>query len=195
MVSASISSVNNDNTKSFQIKYKKISETEWNVFDLNNTNYTINATQIIQNIDTESEYNFKMVATDFFSSAEYSHNLSTAYTLVDYNQSGKGMAIGKVSTQNACEINMDTKITGNFTINNKTIFDLIYPVGSIYISVNSTNPGNLFGGTWVAWGAGRVPVGVNTSDSDFKTPEKTGGSKSHRHSFRIGMHWWYGSAC
>ena len=38
-------------------------------------------------------------------------------------------------------------------------------------------------------------MGVNTSDSDFKTPEKTGGSKSHRHSFRIGMHWWYGGAC
>ena len=195
VVSASISSVNNGNTKSFQIKYKKISETEWNVFDLDNTNYTLNTTQIIQNIDTESEYNFKIVATDFFSFAEYSHNLSTAYTLVDYNQSGKGMAIGKVSTQNAFEINMDTKITGNFTINNKTIFDLIYPIGAIYMSVNSTNPGNLFGGTWVAWGSGRVPVGVNTSDSDFSSPEKTGGSKSHRHSFRIGMHWWYGGAC
>ena len=179
VVSASISSVNNGNAKSFQIKYKKISETEWNVFDLDNTNYTINATQIIQNIDTESEYNFKIVATDFFSFAEYSHNLSTAYTLVDYNQSGKGMAIGKVSTQNAFEINMDTKITGNFTINNKTIFDLIYPVGSIYMSVNSTNPGELFGGTWVAWGQGRVPVGVSTSGT-FNTVEKTGGSETHK---------------
>ena len=179
VVSASISSVNNGNAKSFQIKYKKISETEWNVFDLDNTNYTINATQIIQNIDTESEYNFKIVATDFFSFAEYSNNLSTAYTLVDYNQSGKGMAIGKVSTQNAFEINMDTKITGNFTINNKTIFDLIYPVGSIYMSVNSTNPGELFGGTWVAWGQGRVPVGVSTSGT-FNTVEKTGGSETHK---------------
>lgn len=28
---------------------------------------------------------------------------------------------------------------------------------------------------------GRTLVGVNTSDNDFKTPEKTGGSKSHTH--------------
>lgn len=35
----------------------------------------------------------------------------------------------------------------------------LYPVGSIYMSVNSTNPVELFGfGTWKAWGAGRVPV-------------------------------------
>lgn len=59
------------------------------------------------------------------------------------------------------------------------IFDLIYPVGSIYMSVRNANPGTLFGGTWVAWGAGRVPVGINTSDADFNSSEKTGGSKTH----------------
>ena len=30
----------------------------------------------------------------------------------------------------------------------KTVVDLMYPVGSVYISVNETNPSTLFGGTW-----------------------------------------------
>lgn len=30
-----------------------------------------------------------------------------------------------------------------------TVLDKVYPVGAIYMSVNSTNPQNLFGGTWV----------------------------------------------
>ena len=58
-------------------------------------------------------------------------------------------------------------------------FDNIYPVGSIYMSVNNVNPSTLFGGTWEAWGAGKVPVGVNTGESEFNTVEKTGGEKTH----------------
>lgn len=54
----------------------------------------------------------------------------------------------------------------------------IYPVGSIYMSANNVSPQTFLGGTWVSWGAGRVPVGVDSSDSDFDTVEKTGGAKS-----------------
>lgn len=43
----------------------------------------------------------------------------------------------------------------------------IYPVGSIYMSVKNTNPSTYFGGTWVAWGTGRVPIGVNANDTNF----------------------------
>lgn len=56
----------------------------------------------------------------------------------------------------------------------------VYPVGSIYInSSSSSNPSTLLGfGTWEAFGAGRVLVGLNGSDVDFDTAEETGGSKT-----------------
>lgn len=60
--------------------------------------------------------------------------------------------------------------------------DIIYPVGSIYMSATMSSASQVeaaFGGTWVAWGAGRVPVGVDTSDIDFNIAEETGGEKTH----------------
>ena len=56
-----------------------------------------------------------------------------------------------------------------------------YPVGSIYMNAsNATNPGTLLGfGTWAAFGAGRVLVGIDSSDTDFDGAEETGGSKTH----------------
>lgn len=61
----------------------------------------------------------------------------------------------------------------------QTVFDRVYPVGSIYISINVTNPSAYFGGTWEAFGAGKTLVGVDADDSDFDVPEKTGGEKTH----------------
>ena len=56
-----------------------------------------------------------------------------------------------------------------------------YPVGSIYMNASvSTNPATLLGfGTWAAFGAGRMPIGINSGDSDFDTLEETGGAKTH----------------
>ena len=55
-----------------------------------------------------------------------------------------------------------------------------YPVGSIYMNASdSTDPSILLGfGTWVAFGAGRVPVGIDSSDANFNTAEETGGVKT-----------------
>lgn len=61
------------------------------------------------------------------------------------------------------------------TINN--LVNVIYPVGSIYMSVSKTSPSTLFGGEWEEWGNGRVPVGVDSSQSEFNNVEKTGGKK------------------
>lgn len=67
-----------------------------------------------------------------------------------------------------------------------------YPVGSIYINATSaTNPATLLGfGTWVAFGAGRVMVGLDAGNALFDTAEETGGSAdaivvSHTHTATV----------
>jgi len=68
----------------------------------------------------------------------------------------------------------------------------VYPVGSIYINAtSSSNPNTLLGfGTWTAFGAGRVMVGLDSADALFDTAEETGGSKdavvvSHTHTATV----------
>lgn len=55
-----------------------------------------------------------------------------------------------------------------------------WPIGSVFFSALPTNPATLLGfGTWVAFGAGRMPVGFAQGDPDFGTLLGTGGAKTH----------------
>lgn len=70
----------------------------------------------------------------------------------------------------------------------KVVLDTYFPVGSLYLTVGSENPNNTIGGTWVRFGNGKTLVGVDTSDNDFNSVEKTGGSKylqEHYHDIRF----------
>ena len=54
-----------------------------------------------------------------------------------------------------------------------------WPVGSIFISAVATNPADLLGGgTWEAFGTGRVLVGIDAGQTEFDTLLETGGSKT-----------------
>ena len=71
------------------------------------------------------------------------------------------------------------------------VIALIYPVGAIFPTVNSVNPGTyLTGTTWELFGAGKTLVGVDTTDDEFNTVEKTGGQKEYvyTHAHTINSH-------
>jgi len=54
-----------------------------------------------------------------------------------------------------------------------------WPVGSVFIAVVATNPATLLGGgTWAAFGTGRVLISRDAGDTDFDTAEETGGAKT-----------------
>ena len=64
------------------------------------------------------------------------------------------------------------------------IADRIYPVGSIFTTItayadSAAVVAAIGGTTWVAFGAGKVLVGLDSGDSDFDTVQETGGSKTH----------------
>jgi hypothetical protein len=97
--------------------------------------------------------------------------------------------LGTVEASKAVTADANKDITGirnltvTGTITNSSIISLsdVYPVGSIYINASDgTNPGTLLGfGTWVAFGAGRVPVGIDAGQTEFDTAGEVGGFKTH----------------
>lgn len=63
----------------------------------------------------------------------------------------------------------------------------MYPVGSLYLSMDVTSPAEIFGGEWSRVANGRCLVGVDETDTDFKTVATTGGAKTHKHSYRLAV--------
>ena len=141
---------------------------------------------LVENIDTSQLY--KQIQSDLydFKSTEQAEFMSWFETIQDIlDENAAGNLQKQIDTKVPMERTINGKaLTGNITITaadigTSAIFLAAHPVGSLFETTVSTNPGTLYGGTWAAWGGGRTPVGVNTADTSFNTVEKTGGEKTH----------------
>jgi hypothetical protein len=137
---------------------------------------TGNAGKIVKGTEIDDEFN--AIASAISSKAD------TASPTFTGTPAAPTAASGTNTTQLATTAFVKAEITSSVT----DVLEAVYPVGSIYINASvTTNPNTLLGfGTWEAFGAGRVLVGQNASDSLFDTLEETGGSKdaivvSHTH--------------
>jgi len=99
-----------------------------------------------------------------------------------YNDIGDGSTLASASKTQTLSNKTITTEANTITNDGNVVTTLqkVYPIGSIYINAtNSTNPGTLLGfGTWTAFGAGKVMVGLDSADTDFDASEETGGSKT-----------------
>lgn len=130
--------------------------------------------------------------TEFF---DYNNNKITvpnAANATNATNDGNGDNISetylKEGVTNISESNGTVTVTksdgSSFTFSSFKL-DNVYPVGSIYMSTSSTNPHNLFGGTWEAYAQGRVLIGVGqgTDANSVKktfTGGATGGEYEHK---------------
>lgn len=163
----SYASVNGKNTISRSVTCNSVSNTTFS----SGTSFIMNA-----NCAIGSSYTLTAEITDGLgNSSTVTAFIPTAERVMNVKSNGKGVAFGGFSTkENTLQCYWDLEVN-NYKV---ATLDSVYPVGSIYISVVNTNPSSLFGGTWVAFASGRTLVGVDTSQSDFSTVQKTGGSST-----------------
>ncbi len=139
------------------------------------TTRTVNAKPLTSDIVLTPE-DIGALPTSFSNHTHSADNITSG--VFPISRGGTGSDTPEYARSN---LDVYSKAEIDFKLSASNLGNILYPVGSIYLSVNSTNPQNLFGGTWVSWGIGRVPIGINTGDGDFNTVERTGGNKSHEH--------------
>lgn len=114
--------------------------------------------------------------------AEFVQSSFEALTQEDINDTGNTyqIEVARFSVSSSQIGSLISQISRSAISNNvlDNIKLAMYPVGSIYMSANSTNPSQLFGGTWVAWGQGRVPVGVGSNGTTTYGNNQAGGAET-----------------
>ena len=195
--SGTATSLNSKNTTTFQVKYKKKSTGSYTTVSLSayQNKYSVSGGTYIFQAETSSGYDIQLVITDKFKTVIAQTSGSSVSKVFSFLKNGLGIAFGKVAEKEGVA-DFDWTIHANkgLIVNGtdiNTMIQKLYPVGHIIMSANSANPSTYLGfGTWVAWGSGRVPIGVNTSNTDLNASDKTGGASSvsiqHAHTESVG---------
>ena len=97
-VNFSISSVSSKNTASYTIQYKLSSATTWTTLT-SGAVYALNSSIVSASgvFSVDSSYDIRLTVKDFFATITSTFEIPTAFTLLDFNASGRGIAFGKVS--------------------------------------------------------------------------------------------------
>lgn len=174
LISFSYASCSSKNTITTSTSYKKSTATAWT--NANKTFSSGTAFTFGGSISAESSYDIKYTISDAFTTVTVNDTISTVSVLMDFKAGGKGIAIGKVSE---FDNTLEVSDKWNFRVYGKLlkayIVDSIYPVGSIYMSVNATSPATLFGGTWTQL-KDRFLLGAGSTYGNGTT----GGEASHK---------------
>ena len=107
-------------------------------------------------ISADRSYVAKLVITDSLgNTAEFEDSIPTERVAFHLKEGGNGAAFGKAAEHDElldvawdARFREDVQVDGALQVGGKSLLDMVYPVGSIYLSVSGTDPQTLFGGTW-----------------------------------------------
>ena len=157
-VNANYASIGGKNEVTIKYRTKKVVNSTYSTYTAIQNNSDANFTA-----DNEYEWNVQVNVADKLGSTTYNLLLP------------RGIPIAYVDTKkNSFGVNCFPKNEKSLEINGKTVFDMVYPVGSVYVSVNSTSPATLFGGTWV-----QIKDKFLLSAGDTYKSGATGGEATH----------------
>ena len=107
----SVSAVNNKNSKSYLVEYRQKGADDWTQAETGSV-YAYDSNMLLNlNLDTDASYDLRLSVSDFFSTTVALAEIATAFTLMDFNASGKGLAFGKVSeVENGMEIDLPLSV-------------------------------------------------------------------------------------
>lgn len=130
----------------------------------------------------EIAYSVQIIAVDTSGQrATETVSIASEYVFRHKRAGGKGLGLGGYCEEDDLlevhwnqRIRKNLRIDGMMTVGGKNLIDLIYPVGSIYMSVSASDPALLFGGTWA-----RLQDRFLLAASDNYKVESTGGEAEH----------------
>lgn len=114
-----ISSVGGKNDRTYKFQYRKASDADFTTFASGTASTSYDSTQKFTSapeISVDYAYVVRLEIADYFQTVVYDVQISTAFTLMDFRSTGKGMAIGKVSEKDALEVAMNSEFTGQMKI-------------------------------------------------------------------------------
>lgn len=101
-----IASVNSKNDKTYTLEIKAPTDTAYKSVAFGSV-YTLNTSAIVtEDISVDSSYIVRLTIKDYFKTLTHTVEAPTAFTLMDFHSSGKGIAFGKVCEKEGIEFNL-----------------------------------------------------------------------------------------